>query len=97
MAVDATTDARNASAGYLDRRLLAGSAVLVTGGLLICLVGATVGVAALVSASRRYVADRDEPPRQMAARRWGQARSATMAGVGAWQEYGRQARPAAVR
>jgi hypothetical protein len=98
MAVDDTIDgSTNASAGYVDRRMLAGSAALVTGGLLICLVGAAIGAAALVTASRRYIADRDEPPREMALRRFGQAKSATMAGVGAWQEYGRQPRPTAVR
>jgi hypothetical protein len=97
MAVDATIDGKNASAGYVDRRMLAGSAALVTGGLLICLVGAAIGASALLSASRRYIADRDEPPRQMARRRLEQARSATMAGVGAWQDYGRQGRPTATR
>ena len=96
MAGDATIDGKNASAGYVDRRMLASGAALVTGGLLICLVGAAIGASALLSASRRYIADREEPPRDMALRRWGQAKSATMAGVGAWQDYGRKSRPAAM-
>jgi hypothetical protein len=56
-----------------------------------------VGVIAVVNACRRYVADLEEAPRQTARRRWGQARSATVAGVGAWQDYARQARPDVVR
>ena len=98
MAAYADIDRRNnAPAPYLDRRLIAGSAALVTSGLLACLAGATVGTVALVSAVRRYVADLEEPPRAMARRRWGQVRSATVAGAGAWQNYARQARPESVR
>jgi hypothetical protein len=91
MAVD--TDVRsNGETTYLDRRLMRGSVVLMTGGLLAWLIGATVGTVAVVAASRRYVASLDEPPQVKARRRWQQARSATMAGVGAWQDYGRQLR-----
>jgi hypothetical protein len=95
MAVDIDTrDLKNASAAYVDRRLIAGSAVLVTGGLLVCLAGAAIGAVAVVGATRRYVADLQEPPSAMARRRWEQVRSASMAGVGAWRDYGRQAQPA---
>ena len=98
MAVRADLDDRtNRSAAYVDRRMLAGSAALMTGGLLMCLAGATVGVVALVGAVRHYVADLGEPPREMARRRLRQVRSATVAGAGAWQDYGRQARPGSVR
>jgi hypothetical protein len=86
MAADTYTNSRNPAA-YVDRRLFGGSAVLMTGGLLACLVGAMVGTVALVGACRRYVADLPESPRVTARRRWEQARSATAAGVGAWQEY----------
>ena len=78
---------------YVDRRLIGSSAALLTGGLVVCLAGAAIGAVAVVSAFRRYVADLDEPPQAMARRRWGQARSATMAGVGAWQDFGRRTHP----
>jgi hypothetical protein len=94
MTVDVNTDARaKPSAAYVDRRLIGGSAALMTGGLLVCLVGASVGVVAVVGACRRFVAAMEESPTYVARRRWEQARSATMAGVGAWQDYGRQGRP----
>ena len=97
MAAYTDIDSGNVSAAYVDRRLITGSVALMTTGLLTCLAGATLGVIAVVNASRRYVADREEHPRATARRRWGQARSATMAGVGAWQEYARQTRPGAAR
>jgi hypothetical protein len=96
MAVHMDTEGRsNLSAPYVDRRLIGVGAALMTGGMLVCLAGATIGTAAVVSACRRYLAGLDEPPREMARRRWGQARSATAAGVAAWQGYERQVRPAA--
>jgi hypothetical protein len=88
MAVD--TEVRIDSAAYLDRRMARGSAALMTGGLLAWLLGATVGVVAVASACRRYVAAMEEPPRVVARRRWRQVRSATVAAVGAWQDSGRQ-------
>jgi hypothetical protein len=97
MAVHTNTDGRTTSAAaYVDRRLVGAGAALMAGGLLACLVGATVGMVAVATACRRYVADLDEPPRELARRRLRQARSATMAGVGAWQDYARQARTDAV-
>jgi hypothetical protein len=86
----------SSSSAYIDRRLIGTGAALMTGGLLVCLAGATLGMVAAASACRRYLADLDEPPREMARRRLRQARSATMAGVGAWQDYTRQTRSGAV-
>jgi hypothetical protein len=98
MAVDTPTDGgKNPSAAYVDRRLMRGSAVLMTGGLLACMAGATVGVVAVLRAFRQYVSNREEPPRETARRRWAQARSATAAGVGAWQDYDRKTQLDAVR
>ncbi len=98
MAVDIDTHGLNkASAPYVDRRLIGSSAALLTSGLLVCLAGAAVGAVAVVSACRRYVADLEEPPRAAVRRRWGQVRSASAAGVGAWQEYDRLGRPDRVR
>jgi hypothetical protein len=84
--------ARDNDISYVDRRLVAGSAVLVTGGLVVCLLGATIGAVAVVGACRRYVTHLEESPGRMARRRLGQVRSATAAGVGAWQEYDRPRR-----
>jgi hypothetical protein len=97
MAADVTTRDGIPSAAYVDRRLIGGSAVLFSAGLLACMAGATVGAVAVTRACRRYVADLAEPPQVTARRRWRQARSATAAGVGAWQDYSRQQRPEVVR
>jgi hypothetical protein len=94
MADQKNTDGRTNLSPYIDRRLVGAGAALMTGGMLVCLAGAAIGTVAVVSAGRRYLAGLDEPPRDMARRRWEQARSATAAGVGAWQDYGRQGRPA---
>jgi len=90
MAADVNTRAGIPSAAYVDRRLIGGSAALFGVGLLACMAGATVGAVAVTRACRRYVADLAEPPQVTARRRWQQARSATAAGVGAWQDYSRQ-------
>ncbi|HET6531597.1 MAG TPA: hypothetical protein VFH03_13455 [Actinoplanes sp.] len=82
-------DDKHQAGAYVDRRLLVGSAVLLTGGFLMWLAGAAVGAVAVVSAGRRYVAAMEETPSHIARRRWGQVRSATSAGVGAWREHGR--------
>jgi len=92
MANHMDTDGKTNLSPYVDRRLIGASAALVTGGMLVCLAGTAIGTVAVVSACRRYLADLDEPPREMARRRWVQAKSATAAGVGAWQQHGRQAR-----
>lgn len=98
MAGDTNADGSvQTSLAYVDRRLLGVGAALLTAGLVACLAGAAMGAVAVVGAGRRYVADRNERPGEMARRRWEQARSATVAGVGAWQDYARQARPGAVR
>jgi hypothetical protein len=81
-------DGERISSTYVDGRLVRGSAVLMAGGLLIWLTGATAGIIALMGAGRRYVAARDEPPLDTVRRRWEQARVATGAGVGAWQGHG---------
>jgi hypothetical protein len=92
MAVDTDIDIKPAApAAYVDRRLIGSSAVLLAGGFLVCLAGATVGAVALAGAGRRYVATWDETPRDIARRRWAQVKSATSAGYCAWTEYGRRA------
>jgi len=93
MAADVNTRGGILSAGYVDRRLLAGSTVLFDAGLLACMAGATVGAVAVTRACRRYVADLAEPPQVTARRRWQQARSATAAGIGAWHDYSKHQQP----
>lgn len=94
MAADVNDRGGMSPAAYLDRRLVGAGAALLGAGMLACMAGATVGAVAMVRASRRYVADLAEPPQVTARRRWQQAKSATAAGVGAWQDYSRQAPPA---
>jgi hypothetical protein len=84
-----TDDWNGLPARYVDRRLVGTGAVLMTGGLVIWLSGATLGMIAVVSGCRRYLAAREEPPRETVRRRLGQARTAMGAGYGAWQGYGR--------
>lgn len=93
MAADFGADGGSPSAASVDRRLLAGSALLVGAGLVIGMAGATMGAIAAVRAGRGYVAALGEPPQVAVRRRWRQARSATVAGVGAWQGYSRPAQP----
>ena len=83
----AVTNTRIPAGAYVDRRLVGGSAALMTVGFVTYALGAAVGAFALVSAVRRYVARLEEPPQVTVRRRFGQARSATAAGVGAWREY----------
>jgi hypothetical protein len=89
-----TEGTRTTSVPYVDRRMIAAGAVLMLGGSLVGLAGAAIGAYAMVTAGRRYLANRDEPPRETARRRWEQTRSATTAGLGAWQEYAQKTRPA---
>ncbi|HET6484663.1 MAG TPA: hypothetical protein VFG35_32110 [Actinoplanes sp.] len=89
--VDVNTRTGVSPAAYVDRRLVGGSVVLLGVGLLAGVAGATVGAVAVVRASRRFIADLAEPPQVTARRRWQQARSATAAGLGAWQEHSRPA------
>jgi hypothetical protein len=96
MSVDTAVEI-DRSAPYVDRRLASGSVALMTGGVLLWMLGAAVGAVAAVGASRRYVASLEESPRVTASRRWRQVRSATTAGVragvgagvGAWQDSGK--------
>jgi hypothetical protein len=81
------TNGAQSPVAYVDRRMIGSGVILMAGGLLACLVGATVGMVATVNACRRYVADLEESPQVVVRRRWQQAKSATAAGVGAWRGY----------
>lgn len=93
----ATTSTRIPSGAYVDRRLVGGSAALMTVGFVTYAVGAAIGAIAVVGAARRYLARLEEPPQVTVRRRFGQARSATAAGVGAWRDYDRDSLSDAAR
>jgi hypothetical protein len=61
------------------------SAAMVGGGVLIALVGLAIGGGHLVSATRRWVAEMEVPPGELARLKWAQARAAYAAGASAWQ------------
>ena len=61
------------------------SAAMVGAGTLIVLAGLAVGGGHLVSATRKWVAEMDVPPSELARIKWTQARAAMSAGAHAWQ------------
>ena len=77
----------------VNRRFLWGGVTLFGVGGLMCAAGATLSIAAVVGATRRWVGQLEEPPSQLARRRWAQARAATSAGVDAWRQDSRATTP----
>jgi len=75
----------------VNRRLLWGGVTLLGVGGVLCAAGATLSIAAVVGATRRWVGQLEEPPSQVARRRWAQARAATSAGIDAWHQDSRPA------
>ena len=76
-----------ASTGGLQvnsRSMLAGGALIAVGGVL-ALAGLTVSSSALIVAVRRWVREMEEPPADLARRKWAQAKAASAAGASAWQ------------
>jgi hypothetical protein len=69
------------------------SAAMVGAGTLIALTGLAVGGAHLLAATRRWVAEMEVPPSELAKLKWTQARAAVAAGAAAWQN-GPPANPA---
>jgi hypothetical protein len=61
------------------------SAAMVGAGTLIVLAGLAVGGGHLVSATRKWVAEMEVPPSELARIKWTQARAAMSAGAQAWQ------------
>ena len=89
-----TTEGGNRPQFHLDRRLLVRGGVLLGVGGLAWLAGATMTVAAVASATRRWVNEFDVPPSEMARRRWVQAKSSAAAGAaGAATRRARPGRP----
>jgi hypothetical protein len=59
--------------------------VLAGVGSLLGLAGLAIAGTALVSAARRWVADMDTPPGELARKHWTRAKAATAAGASAWR------------
>jgi membrane protein implicated in regulation of membrane protease activity len=70
----------------LNRSLIVGGGVLVALGGLLGFTGMALLSSALISATRRWVNRLDEPPSEMARRRWAQTKRAASAGAAAWRD-----------
>jgi hypothetical protein len=68
-----------------NRGLLVGGGVLIGIGALVGLAGSVLVGSALLSATRQWASQLEEPPSEMAKRRWQQARAAASAGADAWR------------
>jgi hypothetical protein len=69
----------------LNRSLLVGGGVLVGIGGLLGFTGMALVGSALLSATRQWVNQLEQPPSEMARRKWQQARAAASAGAQAWR------------
>ena len=74
-----------------SRSMLAGGALIAAGGVL-ALAGLTISGSALIVAVRRWVREMEEPPTDLARRKWAQAKAAGAAGASAWQNGDAQPR-----
>jgi hypothetical protein len=68
----------------LNRRLVVGGVLIGTGGLL-AFTGVLLLSSAVVSATRQWVNQLEQPPSELAKLKWRQARTATIAGAKAWR------------
>jgi hypothetical protein len=70
----------------LNRGMIVGGGVLVALGGLLGFTGMTLLVSALISASRRWVDRMEQPPGDVARRKWQQTKAAATAGAAAWRD-----------
>ena len=70
----------------LNRGMIVGGGVLVALGGLLGFTGMTLLVSALLSATRRWVDHMEEPPSDVAKRKWQQTKAAATAGAAAWRD-----------
>ena len=70
----------------LNRSLIVGGGVLVALGGLLGFAGMALLSSALISATRQWVDHLDEPPSEMAKRRWAQTKHAATVGAAAWRD-----------
>ena len=69
----------------LNRSLLVGGGVLVALGGLLGFAGMALVSSALLSATRQWVDHLEQPPSEIARRRWEQTKAAAAAGASAWR------------
>ena len=69
----------------VNRSLLVGGGVLVGIGGLLGFTGIVLASSALLSATRQWVNQLEQPPSEIARRKWQQAKAAVSAGAGAWR------------
>ena len=69
----------------VNRSLLIGGGGLVGIGALLGFTGMVLVGSALLSATRQWVNHLEVPPKEIARRRWQQAKAAASAGAGAWR------------
>jgi hypothetical protein len=69
----------------LNRSLLVGGGLLVGIGGLLGLTGMALVGSALLSATRQWIKQLEQPPSELARRKWQQARVAASAGAQAWR------------
>jgi hypothetical protein len=69
----------------VNRSLLVGGGVLVGIGGLLGFAGMVLVGSALLSATRQWVNQLEQPPSEMARRKWQQAKAAATAGAEAWR------------
>ena len=70
----------------LNRSLLVGGGVLVAVGGLLGFAGMALISSALISATRQWVDRLEQPPSEIARRRWEQTKAAAAAGAAAWRD-----------
>ena len=69
----------------LNRNLLVGGGVLVALGGLLGFTGMALVSSALISATRQWIDQLEQPPSEIARRRWEQTKAAAAAGAAAWR------------
>ncbi len=74
----------------LNRNLLVGGGVLVALGGLLGFTGMALVSSALISATRRWIDHLEQPPSEIARRRWEQTKAAAAAGAAAWRDNPRK-------
>ena len=79
------SDAASRGDLQLSRRRIAGGGVLIGIGGLLGFTGMLLVGSAIVSAARQRVNQLEQPPSELAKRKWQQARAATTAGATAWR------------
>ena len=70
----------------LNRNLIVGGGVLVAFGGLLGFTGMALVTSALISAARRWVDRMEQPPSDIARRKWQQTKAAAAAGAAAWRD-----------